>query len=64
MFRETYNNQSNGKGSAELDKEADLKSVGNINDMSIEEAREAEKAYDAELQLFREAASLNRKQAE
>ena len=47
-----------------MDKEADLKSVGNINDMSIEEAREAEKAYDAELQLFREAASLNRKQAE
>ena len=64
MHRELFCNQNNGKESDKLLDTKEQKSVRNINDMSIEEAREAEKTFDAELQLFRETASLNRKQAE
>ena len=37
------------------------KAAGNTRDMTIDEAREAEKAFNEELQIFREAARMNRK---
>lgn len=35
-----------------------------INDMTIEEAREAEKAFNEELEIFKEVTRLNRKPKE
>ncbi len=37
------------------------KAAGNTGDMTIEEAREAEKAFNEELEIFKEVARMNRK---
>ena len=42
------------------DPAADAKPEKDTRDMTIEEAREAEKAFNEELRIFREAAKLNR----
>jgi len=38
--------------------------AGNIKNMTIEEARKAEKAFNEELEIFKEATRMNRKPKE
>ena len=58
------NARDNLKKSRELsvpDESTERKQTPNITEMSIEEAREAEKVFNDELRIFREAAAINRK---